>query len=195
MTSNKGHIVLLLLLSWSFYSRTQCTVYLVPSFTAGIREPKHIPFKYVGPRIQYYDNSTSTFQSLVQCGDIDPNPGPTTQDSIHQYSSRYFHSVRAKCDKLKVPPPTWNIIKTLGLNIKPSTRRGHRGGLKTHRNAVNLQHPIIHNNNNVNNEKIDVLIRPRLPTAPSFQEKSALRLQSRCLTKVTITTTARPKKS
>ncbi|XP_071795654.1 uncharacterized protein [Asterias amurensis] len=123
------------------------------------------------------------------------NPGPTTQDSIRQYSSRYLHSVRAKCDKLKVPPPTWNIIKTLGLNTKPATRRGHRGGLKTHRNAVNLQHPIIHNNNNVNNEKIDVLIRPRLPAAPSFQEKSAIRLQSRCLTKVTITTTARPKKT
>ena len=104
--------------------------------------------KYVGVRVNYYSNSVASFRStLLQAGDINPNPGPIVPESgaTHPPSSNcttqratgnneicYKYSVD---DLLKLDTsssliqPTrqiWNIIDDLGIARRRRTHRGRR---------------------------------------------------------------------
>ena len=98
--------------------------------------------KFLGVRIPFYSNASSTFQlELLSSGDIDPNPGPDNCDNYHKYESNNFnqlkrsftsiklHALNIKTSLPRLPKQVWDIISTLQINSSFNTKqRGKRGG-------------------------------------------------------------------
>ena len=120
--------------------------------------------KYQGRRItyMYYSNSVCTFQlSLLNAGDINPNPGPATKNrkrhlfkhfysivglSQHQMNGRISYDSNYTLLKFQdfnnhLQSSVWTIIKSLGLNRKPKTQRVCKGGKR--RRNLNQTRPQI----------------------------------------------------
>ena len=92
---------------------------------------------FIGTRIQYYNNSSATFQlRLLIAGDINPNPGPDENQSpsppITECKPKRGTYTRETLLNLKnnsyLPSTVWQRVKTLGIQNAKATRRGTRGG-------------------------------------------------------------------
>ncbi len=54
-----------------------------PTCPVNSNMPLRVHGKYLHRRTFYYSNSTASFQLLILSGDVHPNPGPVSQDSIY----------------------------------------------------------------------------------------------------------------
>ena len=91
----------------------------------------------------YYSNADSTFSiQLVQCGDVESNPGPPLQQTDSRadtYTAAQenvsFHQERRitydrelllsfKHVRNRITLPTWTVINELGISSKRCTKRG-----------------------------------------------------------------------
>ena len=111
---------------------------------------------FLGRRFAYYSNSPCTFQlELLKCGDIHSNPGPGSTDnehavayckaskpvssltvpSHHEHTTYYSRKDLLELYQVNFPvmPSVWNTIRSLGINTKARTRRGHKGGRNARR--------------------------------------------------------------
>ena len=103
------------------------------------------PQKYVGKRISYYptSNCCSTFQlSFSQCGDIHPNPGPSSSSEDPDTNTCIVDRISVSKDRIKYDIHTlsnlnskqfrvfssvWSTLKHLGI-CRGRTRRCRKGG-------------------------------------------------------------------
>ena len=127
--------------------------------------------KFLTSRVQLYPNTSASFQiEPLLCGDIELNPGPSTQEehsTLNKIKSNYnrselFH-IGSKCTKLPVSPTVWAKIKSLGIQGKQTTHRGFRGG----RHAIRRDRsdrPVTHHQNAVLLLGLRVQIKTRLLT-------------------------------
>ena len=107
--------------------------------------------KFSGRRVLYYSNADSSFSiQLVQCGDVESNPGPPLQqtDSSHVTYKAALENVshhqewRITYDREsllsfkdvrnRITLPAWTVINELGISSKRRTKRGSKGGKKRH---------------------------------------------------------------
>ena len=108
---------------------------------------------FLGTRIPYYSNSTTTFQlRLLISGDVNPNPGPdwfedkdtqnyeklTENLVVHQSKITYNKDMLLSFqhNQSRVSFEVWSTIKSLGLSSHKPTRRGTAAGRNRHRNDV-----------------------------------------------------------
>ncbi len=117
--------------------------------------------KFLGARLPFYSNSSATFQTqCLRCGDINPNPGPhpvrqqpSTDRNLTGHNGSGLplqnpcHSMddlkRFNDPSIKLPLPTWHLLKSLNILARPPTHRGRRAGMrKQHRHRSLTIRPI-----------------------------------------------------
>ena len=116
---------------------------------------------FLGTRIPYYSNSTTTFQlRLLISGDVNPNPGPNwfnehlidtrnyenlTENQVHQSKITYDRDMLLSFqhNQSRVSFEVWSTIKSLGICSQKPTRRGTAAGRNRHRNnGVDANQPV-----------------------------------------------------
>ena len=154
--------LILIVLLCQLLKESEAEVHLIYSPCIGLQHATSIlhtkPIKFLGTRIPYYSNASATFQlRLLECGDVQPNPGPFKQHrQMNDTSHRDFvvdetKSVLTydKCSLMKyndvskgsplqvVQQDILDYINILGISRKPSRKhrshRGKRGGRRKQR--------------------------------------------------------------
>ena len=94
--------------------------------------------KFCGGSICYYPNSDACFQvSLLQDGDINPNPGPVQELLGRHIESPMRKSITYYRDQLcdishnnichqRLPPTSWRTLTSLVISCRKRTRRGEK---------------------------------------------------------------------
>lgn len=111
-------------------------VYTVCELNSQLLKPTR---RYCGVRISYYPNSDASYQiSILQDGDISPNPGPVVETS-REYKS-VGESFTYKREQLfdvshydachqRLPLTVWKTLTSLGISRRKRTRRCKRAGV------------------------------------------------------------------
>lgn len=110
--------------------------------------------KYFTNGILYYGNAVCTFQlQLLKAGDIQPNPGPTTgnrefttlniatNESQQKHGDHLYNRTQLlnlQHFRRRLNTQVWTTIKSLGIQLKPKTQRGCRGGRSRQKHKISV---------------------------------------------------------
>lgn len=179
-------INLLILLFCNEWKEGSCNtpVYYTSSKLHGPHTTMHRTktLKFLGNRVLYYSNSTSTFQiSLTICEDVSPNPGPHSECEKQYHNIKYDPQIRltdnftrtigaAKLNKLnnlglntpRLNNDVWNKIHQLGISRKRKTHRGTKGCGRLRRDKQALPIPVIIKQRKKTTEQTRTLCRQNL---------------------------------